>query len=281
MRNTKAVTWENNKPAVVIVIFAVIVSTAPVVWLWYNSLRPPIDLISEPFGSPRWTLDNYTSVIQGHTPLGRQLLNSVQVVAGSVLLCLSVGSLAAYSLSKYPWTLRFKTILLVLILFIQIVPPVVLVPPFYTWLGRLEMVNTILGLILINAAIQVPFATLLLKIYFDAVPSSLREAARVDGAREFTIFWRIMLPLTKPGMATACLFVGILVWNEFLFAVSLTSGPSAQTATVGIAGYLQEHNIRFGEMAAAATVVSLPAVLLVIFAQKYVVAGITRGAVRG
>lgn len=260
-------------------LLLILIMSLPIVWLWYNSFRLPIDIVSTPLGG-QLSSYNYGEILAGPRAVWPYLRNSTAIVGGATLICIMVGSLAGYSLSRLGWSPAITGVILGIVLFIQLIPPIGLAPSFYSVLSSVGLTDTLTGLILINTVLNVPFAVLLMKIYFDGLPSELREAALVDGASETTAFARVLLPLARPGMLTVALFVGVLAWNEFLMGVSLTSSLDAQPLTVFIAGHLQEHNVRYGELSAGAAVASVPAVLVAALAQKYIVSGITRGAVK-
>ena len=148
-------------------------------------------------------------------------------------------------------------------------------------LGELGLLGSISGLILVNAFLNAPFATLLMSSYFRGIPEELREAAMVDGTSEWGTFTRIMLPLVRPGLAAVGIFTGIMTWNEFMMGLTLTSGGSTAPVTVGIAGLLQPYAVTWGEMAAAGTVAAVPIIAMAIVANRHIVAGLTAGAVKG
>lgn len=264
-----------------ILALACTASLAPIVWLIYNSFKHDRGII-DPTSLDSFTLQNYIGLFADpSSEFVRLLINSLILVTGTTLLCMTIASLAAYSLSKYRWPRRVTGSLLGGALFVQFLPPIALVPSYYSILNRFYLYDSVAGLILINTVLQLPFALLLMKVYFDAVPNDMRDAAFMDGASHFRVFWHIFLPITKSGAAAASIFVAILTWNEFLMALSLTNSPNAQTVTVGIAGFVQQYSIRYGDMAAAAGVATIPLVLLVALAHRHIVAGLTSGAIKG
>lgn len=275
----------NRKASAFLVEFglfiAIVLTLAPIGWLFWNSVKYSRDIINlDNTATP--TLFNYRELLfSGTSEFPSLFFNSLGVVFFTTILCLLVGSLAAYSLSKFQWPQSFTFVVLGVTLFIQLVPNVTLVPAFYTILNAFVLYDSVTGLVLVNTVFTLPFAVFLLKVYFDNIPNELKEAALVDGASETTVFWRVMLPLTAPGIGAVAILVAILSWNEFLMALSLTSTPNAQTITVGIGSYIQEYNIRYGDMAAAATIATLPIIALAIVAQRYIVTGLTGGAIKG
>lgn len=273
----KTRSWPLSDLALAVAIVATLVPTA---LLFYNAFRYSRDIIN-PGRLSAPTLYNVRALFEGFTDFPRLLANSMLVVVFATAFSIVIGLLSAYSLSKYSWPRSFTTIVLGLAFFVQLVPPVALVPSFYIILNNAGLYDTRLGLILVNTVFNLPFAIFLLKVYFDGVPTELREAALVDGAGEVAAFWRVMIPLAAPGIAAVAILVGILTWNEFLMALSLTSTPDAQTITVGIATFIQPYQIRYGEMTAASAIASVPIILLAVVAHRFIVAGLTGGALKG
>jgi ABC-type glycerol-3-phosphate transport system permease component len=258
---------------------AIVLTLIPIGWLFWNSLKYHRDIIN--LDNPTtFTLNNYTTLFSGSSKFPTLFLNSLGVVFFTTVLCLVIGSLAAYSLSKFRWPRSFTATILGASLFIQLVPPIALVPAYYVILNTFYLYNSVTGLILVNTVFNLPFAIFLLKVYFDSIPDDLKEAALVDGCKDAGVFWRVMLPLAAPGIGAVTILVGILAWNEFLMALSLTSTPDAQTITVGIGTYVQQYSVRYGEMTASAAVATIPIIILAALAHRYIVTGLTGGAVK-
>jgi ABC-type glycerol-3-phosphate transport system permease component len=259
---------------------ATLLSVLPIVWIVVLSVQPQVNVVSEGwhFG---FTTQNFRAVFAAGEPFVEQVANSSIIVVGTVLLCLVAGSLAGYSLSRLRWSRRTTALLLGSTTLIAILPPMALVPGLYVTLDSIGLLGSLLGLIVLNTVFNLPFATVLMKVYFDRVPGEIREAALVDGASELRTFVRIMLPLAAPGVAAVAIFVAIMSWNEFLFGLTMTSGGTTSPITVGIAGLVQPYAIEFGQMAAIGTVVALPILVLALVANRWIVAALTRGAVKG
>lgn len=167
------------------------------------------------------------------------------------------------------------------LLFLNLIPPVVFAGPFYVIARRLGLYDTLIAVAVAHAVINLPLAVFILQSFFADVPRELEEAAAIDGCSRLHTLTRVVLPITRPGVAAAALLAFIFSWKDFLLALTLTSTPRSATIPIGIAAFAQEYSIRYGEMAAAATVATIPAVILVIFAQKHIVRGLTLGAVKG
>jgi len=258
-------------------ILAVLLPIAWMVWLAFQSGKAIV--------SPGWnaslTTGNFTQLFASSQPYATQFVNSVEIVIGTVILVLLVGGMAGYSLSRLNWSRRTTIILLAITAILPIIPPMALVPGLYTTLNNLGVLGTIPGLILLDTVFNLPFATILMKVYFDRVPADLREAALIDGAREWRVFTRVMLPLAAPGAAAVAIFTAIMAWNEFLFGLTMTSGGTTSPITVGIASLVQPYEVDWGPMAAAGTITALPIIIIAIFASRKIVSGLTAGAVKG
>lgn len=263
-----------------VVLAAVIAVLVPIGWLLLLSVQPLRSIIGGGLAL-QFSLSNFTDLLAPGNPLLAQLGNSLLIVVGTVLLCLLFGSLAGYALSHLGIPRAVVLPLLVLAGAIPVIPPMVLVPGLYATLSTLGLIGGTAGLVVLNTVFQLPFATLLMKVYFDGLPGSLREAALVDGASELATFRTVMLPLVRPGLATVGTFTAIMAWNEFLFGLTMTSGGRTAPLTVGIASLVQPYEVARGQMAAAGTLAAAPIILLAVLANRFIVAGLTAGAVKG
>lgn len=259
---------------------AVAATVLPILWLVVSSVRFNRDIISPGFAVDP-TLENFTFLLGEDAPYLRQFVNSTVIVVGAMLASLLIGTPAGYSLSKLGWSRRSTVALLMAVALIQLVPPMTLIPGLFVVLANLGLLGSIAGLTLLNTVFNLPFATILMKVYFDSVPGELREAALVDGATELRSFIRIMLPLAAPGVGAVAILTAIFSWNEFLMGLTLTTGGTAAPITVGIGNLMQPYEILFGPMSAMGVVAAIPIIAIAVLANRYIVAGLTRGAVKG
>lgn len=259
---------------------SVLIGLIPIAWMIILAFQDGRDIINSTW-SFSFTLDNFAQLFRPGEPFIAQLVNSVLIVAGTVVLCLVVGALAGYALSQLALPRWLTFTMLALSAFLTIIPPMTLVPGLYITLSGLQLLGSITGLIMLNVVFQLPFATLLLKVYFDGVPMSLREAALVDGASESRTFVSVMLPLVRPGMAAVAVFTGIMAWNEFLFGLVMTSGGRTSPLTVGIASLVQPYEVAWGPMAAVGSLAAVPIIIMAVIANRQIVASLTAGAVKG
>ncbi len=187
--------------------------------------------------------------------------------------------LGAYALSRFPS--RSRTGLLYLMLATYMTPPVAILLPIYLILSRLGMLNTVIGLALVYTSFLTPFLTWILKGFFDSIPVELEESAMIDGATRVGALRRVTLPLSLPGVITAVLFGVILAWDEFLYALIFTSSVAAKTLPVAISEFTSRHAVDYGLMAAGGIVAALPPLILAFALQRYLIAGLTAGSVKG
>lgn len=272
---------EPKKVLIWVAVAAIIVFCLfPFYWLINTSLKSGADLSGAALLPPSPTLDNYTSIFEDDN-FTMALRNSA-IIAGSVTaLCLTIGSFAGYALARLH--LPFKFLILAILLSISTFPPIAIAAPVFELWTDIGLYNTYLGLILPSLAFGLPLTVYILASFFRDIPRELEEAAMVDGATRFQAFRKVVVPLAAPGVVTAGLLVFIFVWNEFLFAITLTSTPERRPVPAAIAFFTgsQQFEIPLGTISAASVVVTVPLIVLVLIFQKRIVAGLTAGAVKG
>ncbi|NHC46695.1 carbohydrate ABC transporter permease [Motilibacter aurantiacus] len=269
---------------VVLAAFAVVM-LFPVVWMLETSLKENRDVYAVPAQFFRFdvTLDHYKDVFvqrdgSGTSDLAVSYKNSILVAGTSTILATLLGVPAAWAYSRF--ALKAKKDQLFFILSTRFMPPVVVVIPIFLMYRDLGLINTKLGLVLIYAAFNLPFTIWMMKGFVDEVPAEYEDAAMLDGYSRFEAFWRFTLPLLVPGIAATAVFALIFSWNEFVFAIFLTSSDSARTAPPAIAGLIGGTTIDWGLVAASAMVFAVPVLLFAFLVRKHLVAGVTLGAVR-
>jgi multiple sugar transport system permease protein len=252
----------------------------PFYWLINTSLKTGPALSEAALLPPEPTLDNYTSIFEDSN-FTMALRNSA-IIAGSVtILSLVIGSFAGYALARLHLPKKF--LILAILLSISTFPPIAIAAPVFELWTDIGLYNTYLGLILPSLAFGLPLTVYILASFFRDIPKELEEAALVDGATRFQAFRKIVVPLGAPGVVTAGLLVFIFVWNEFLFAITLTSTPERRPVPAAIAFFTgsQQFEIPLGTISAASVVVTVPLIILVLIFQRRIVAGLTAGAVKG
>jgi trehalose/maltose transport system permease protein len=252
----------------------------PFYWLVQISLKTGTALREGSAFPADPTLANYESIFN-NGDFTRALLNSAVVSVVTTVLALVVGSFCAYALARLRFKGKFP--ILALILSITTFPAIAIAAPLFRLWSDIGIYNTWLGLIIPNLTFALPLAIYILVSFFKEIPRDLEEAALVDGATYFQAFRKVVVPLAAPGLATAGILTFIGVWNEFLFAITLTSSSSARTVPAAIAFFTgsTQFEIPLGTISAASVVISIPLIFLVLFFQKRIVAGLTAGAVKG
>ncbi|MDW7773885.1 MAG: carbohydrate ABC transporter permease [Desulfobulbaceae bacterium] len=259
---------------------AVVYALLPVVWIISLSLKRNVDLTDNRFFPRRISLENYIAIFQD-IQFPAALGNSIGIALISTLLAVILATFAAYAIVR----LRFpgKNLVLASALAIAMFPPISIIGPLFNLWRVAGLFDTWPGLILPYMTLTLPLAIWTLAAFFREIPWDLEKAARVDGATQFQAFRQVILPLAAPGVFTAAILVFIFAWNDFLFAISLTSTNNARTVPAAIAFFTGSSQFQqpTGSIAAASVVVTFPMIMLVLFFQKRIVAGLTAGAVKG
>ena len=252
----------------------------PLSWLVKVSVTPNDLLYSE--GIRLWpsriTFEHFSFVLT-HSDFPRFFRNSLLVSTATALLSTAFAALAGYALSRFAF--RGKLTLSGLLLVTQMFPLVMLVAPIFKLLAPLGLTNSLTGLIVVYVAFNVPFACFLMQSFFDGIPRDLEEAAMIDGASRFGAFRQIILPLTLPGVAATLGFVFTAAWSEMIFALMLISSNDKATFPVGLLSFVSKFSVDFGQMMAAGVLALIPACLFFLLIQRYLVQGLTAGAVKG
>jgi multiple sugar transport system permease protein len=251
----------------------------PILWMVSAGLRPIKEILSyPPTLLPKTLTFQYFARILASPTYRQYFLNSAVLALTTLVLALVSGSLAAYGFSRY----RFPggRAMLMGILALLMLPRVTLIVPYFRLAHLVGLYDTLPGLIVVNTAFLLPMSTWLLKGYFDSLPEELEEAAMVDGCVRVQTLWKIMLPLAVPGLIGVGTFVFIGSWNEYLLAVVLTETPRAQTLTVGLAAFFGQYVRDWNGIMALSTLASLPLVAIFVFLQRWVVQGLSSGAIK-
>jgi len=206
------------------------------------------------------------------------VLNSLIVSLSTTFLCLAIGSLAAFSLSRL--NVRGRYGILMVILSVSMFPQITLVGPLYIVASSLGLLDTYTALILVYIALVLPLVTWVMYGYFETLPREIDEAARMDGLHVVGLYWHIILPMSLPSLVTTGLLAFITAWNEFLFALAFTSNIEHQTIPVGIANFTNLYYVPWGDIAAASAVVTAPLIVLVLVFQRHIIDGLTQGGIK-
>jgi multiple sugar transport system permease protein len=265
--------------AYVVLVLSALTALFPIYWTVLTSLRTRVDIFAKPprlFGG-RLTLENYRQVL-ADDQFTSSLSITVVVTVLATLLALVIGTLAAYGIARRPSFAGRRPFEAWLIL-VRAMPGIVLAVPLYQIVVRLGMYDQPVVLAVAYAAINLPFAVWLMVGFISGIPFALEECARVDGAGQFTILRKIILPLVAPGLAATTIFVALLCWNEFLMPLILAD-QAGKTLPVYVAGFVTSRTIDYGGMAAAASLAIVPIALLTLVVQRQLVRGLSLGAVK-
>lgn len=260
----------------------------PILWLFSASLSTQVELFTVP---PHWipqhpTIQNYSDIFfpnQATSSVPRTfavaLLNSLKIASSVTIICIFIGSLAAYALVRIPFGVN-RSIQLGLIA-TRMIPEVSLILPLFIIASSLQLINKPIVLILAYMSFALPYAIWLMAAYFQTVPVELEDAARLDGCSRLGILFRVVMPISVPGLVSTAMFVFLLAWDEFFYALIFTSTLAAKTVPVAIAEFIGRYVVNVNGMMAGGILAAVPPVLVALLFQRYIVSGMTAGAVKG
>jgi ABC-type glycerol-3-phosphate transport system permease component len=260
---------------IAILTAAAVLTAIPVLWMAVGSLKTEAELFADPLSLPRMpSLANYAALFaQFH--FGPGTLNSVLISLGVVAISVSLGGMAAYGFSRYPFT--GSRMLLTGLLVTRMVTPAALVVPLYLIMNALGLLNNVLSIILGVAVLNLPLVVWILRPFFDALPREIEEAGLLDGLSPVGVFWRIALPLAAPGLLTVALLSFIAGWTDLLFPMSFSSTPDATPLTSGLLQMQTGYKIYWGSLMAGGVYLTLPTLIVSFALQKYLVRGMRLG----
>ena len=265
------------------VIFALSVGAVfagfPVFWMLVSSFKANPEIFELP---PRVVTDNfsfdaYTTILTDPVKV-RFFINSYVVALSVTALTLVVAILAGYALSRFEFP--FKRPLNMVIVSVQAVPPITLLIPYFGLMVTLHLYNTYFALILTYMVFTLPYAIIMMTGYFNTLPKELDEAVKCDGAGTMTALWRILVPISIPGLVSVGIYTFMIAWNEFLFALTLTRTENMRTVPIGIQLLMGQHSFKWNEMMAMSILGCLPVLILFLFFQRYFIGGMTAGSVK-
>ncbi|MDC4232466.1 carbohydrate ABC transporter permease [Actinomyces sp. B33] len=251
----------------------------PVLWMISSSFKPNPRIFATPpsLVEKGSSLSAYLSIFHDPEKI-RFFINSYVVALSVSALTLIVAILAAFAFSRFDFS--GKRILTVVIVSVQAVPPITLLIPFFGLMVALKLYNTYYGLILTYMVFTLPYAIIMLTGYLNTLPRELDEAAKVDGTTSFGALWRVLVPISIPGIVSVGIYTFMIAWNEYLFALTLTRTNDMRTVPIGIQLLMGQHSYEWNEMMAMSVLGSIPVLLLFIFFQRYFIGGMTAGSVK-
>ncbi len=262
-----------------VLVLGAVYAAFPIVWMFVCSFKPNTEIFAYPptFLPRSPSLGAYLSIFKDPAKV-RFFINSYLVSLVVTMFTLVVAILAAYSFSRYDF--RFKKVLNVLIISVQAVPPITLLIPYFGLMVALKLYNTYWALILTYMVFTLPYAILMMTGYFNTLPKELDEAVTIDGAGSFQALWRILVPISTPGIVSVGIYTFMQAWNEYLFALTLTKSVEMRTVPIGIQLLMGQHSYEWNEMMAMSILGCLPILILFFFFQRYFIGGMTAGSVK-
>lgn len=264
----------------VVILLTTILIICPFYWMMVTSLKSESEIFKVPISyfPQNVTLENYKYALT-QTNIPTYFLNSIIYAAGTLFVVLICASIAAYSMSRFKF--RGKKSFLLTILLTQLMPLTTLIVPLYISFGKLNLLNNRFALITVYSAIQIPIALWLLIGYFNSIPKEIDEAAKIDGCSNLGILFKVILPLSKPGLMAVSLSVIISIWQELMLAMTFTNVDTMRPLMAGVSAALTKSGIKWGQINATSIIACIPIIILYIFFQKYLIRGLTGGAVKG
>jgi len=262
-------------PLFLLLLFALF----PYIWTILSSIKPESELFARQIHylpqSP--TFQNYISLFK-FTNFSKYLANSIVVALSTVLVAITVSTLAAYSFARFSFPM--KNILLLIVLVTTMFPKILLIIPLFKIFAYLKMMNTYTALILAHSTFAIPFSVWMLTGYLEMIPKQLDEAAWIDGCTKTQVLFKIILPIMAPGLAATIVYIFIQSWNDYLYAVMFTSDITVRTLPIGLKMFMGKFEINYGWLTAGGVITSLPIVLFFFLVQKHLVKGLTAGSVK-
>ncbi|WP_420877832.1 sugar ABC transporter permease [Streptomyces agglomeratus] len=258
-------------------VVASVIAVFPVLWVLLTSLKPPAYATSTDFFKDT-TLTNYTNLLND-TPFLTWFANSLLVAGLTTVLGVFIAATTGYAVSRF----RFpgKRGLMWTLLITQMFPVAVLIVPIYNIMSSMGLLNQPVGLVITYLTIAVPFCAWMMKGFFDTIPREIDESGQVDGLTPFGTFWRLILPLAKPGIAVTAFYSFVTAWGEVAYASAFMVGDENLTLAGGLQKFVNQYGAQWGPMAAASVLIAIPAALVFLFAQRHLVTGVSAGAVKG
>jgi multiple sugar transport system permease protein len=265
-----------------LIALALAVALAPFLVLFLNSIRPADEFLSDASGlvpsTP--TLEHYRTVFDPDSDTVLYLWNSLAITTLTTVIAVALGSLAAYTLARLELPFRLSSIIALAFLVVRFYPKITVALPYYLLMRDLHMLDTKLAIVLAHVSLTVPFVVWLMLAFFEDFPREIERSAMLDGCGPLRRFLLIVLPLVRPALVSAAILTAILSWNEFLMA-SAVGTHAAKTLPVRVSGFITDKGILWGEMSAMSSVIVAPVMLFALFTQRYLIRGLTVGAVKG
>lgn len=262
------------------IAFFLVWSLFPIYWLVKIAVTPDMLIYSEGtrLWPSEWTMGNFSRVIW-QSDFMRFFANSLLVSLGTAAITTVFAAAAGYAFSRFDFA--GKKLVIAVMLLTQMFPLLMIIAPIYKMIAAMGLLNSLMSLIIVYTAFNLPFATFLMQSFFDGIPKDLEEAAMIDGCTRFQALRRVILPLTLPGLGATLGFIFTAAWSEVMFALMLIKSNDQMTFPVGLLNFVSKFSVDWGQMMAAGVLALIPSCLFFIFIQRYLVQGLTSGAVKG
>ncbi len=263
-----------------IALLFVLVYLFPVYWMVATSLKTSAAIFATPpqlVPSPL-VFSAYTEAVINNPATLRAIVNSAIISLGTMALTLVLAAPAAYALARL--RLRGGILITLLLLLTQLLPAIVIATPLFVLFSRLRLLNSYPALILANTTFTLPFAVIVLRPFFLTVPAELEAAAKIDGCSQWGAFWRVILPLVRPGLVTVAAFAFLMAWGEFLFALALNTNEDVQPVTVALNKFIGQYGTQWEKLMAVSTTIALPIITIFAALQRYIISGLVAGSVK-
>lgn len=271
-----------NIVKILIITIALLITIIPFIYLFLNSIKLPMEFLSVPpkIIPSKVTWEHYNMIFleKGGTTTNN-LVNSLVITSVTTIVAVFIGSLAAYSLARLDLPFRLGPIIAFLFLVVRFYPKITTTLPYYVLMRNFKLLDTQLAIIIAHISITLPFVVWLMLTFFEELPKELEQSAMLDGCNPWQRFTKVVLPLAVPGLGTAAILTALVSWNEFLIASSLAS-VAAKTLPVAVTSFVTDKGVLWGPMSAMSTVIVVPIMIFALFTQRYLVRGLTLGAVK-
>lgn len=263
-----------------VALLFVLVYLFPVYWMVATSLKTSAAIFASPpqiVPAPP-VLTAYSVAVINNPATLRAIVNSMVLSLGTLALTLALAAPAAYALARLQ--LRGGALITLLLLITQLLPAIVIATPLFVLFSRIGLLNSYPALILANTTFTLPFAVIVLRPFFLTVPAELEAAAKIDGCSQWGAFWRVVLPLVRPGLVTVAAFAFLMAWGEFLFALALNTNDNVQPVTVALNKFMGQYGTQWEKLMAVATTIAIPIIAIFASLQRYIVSGLVAGSVK-
>ena len=271
--------WLGSTVSYVYLTILAVVATFPLLWIILSSIKAKGEMMGDPTAilPKSLTLDNFRTVID-QLHFGTNIVNSIIVAGCTTLIAIIISALGAYGVVRFFH--KFGKIMTRVLITTYMFPPILLAVPYSIIMGKLGMMNSRVGLVIVYLSISVPYAVWLLVGFFQTVPLEIEEAARVDGANKLQVFVKVVLPIVAPGIVAVAIYTFINVWNEFLYSLILINSSSKMTVAVALKSLGGQEVLDWGVMMAASTLVVIPSVVFFMLIQKKIAGGLASGSIK-